>query len=115
LNQLGLNLDSSLEPRLGQVDSILYEIENFTSDLEIVTGGFDSFASSATSLDSSMKVLQSLVNEMNEGKGTLGKFLKDDSLYDNLNDVVENTNSLIDEVKKDPRSNTNINLFLGGK
>ena len=115
LNSFSSGLDSTLEPRLGQVDSILYEIENFTSDLDIVTGGFDSFASSATSLDSSMKVLQSLVNEMNEGKGTLGKFLKDDSLYDNLNDVVENTNSLIDEVKKDPRSFFNINLFLGGK
>ena len=115
LNSFSSNLDSTLEPRLGQVDSILYEIENFTNDLEIVTGGFDSFASSANSLDSSMKVLQLLVNEMNEGKGTLGKFLKDDSLYDNLNNVVANTNSLIDEVKKDPRSFFNINLFLGGK
>jgi len=113
LNSFSSNLDSSLEPRLGQVDSILYEIENFTTDLDIVTEGFDSFASSANSLDSSMKVLQSLVNEMNEGKGSIGKFLKDDSLYDNLNEVVVNANSLIDEVKKDPRSFFNINLFLG--
>ena len=115
LNSFSSNLDSSLEPRLGQIDSILYEIENFTSDLEVVTGGFDSFASSANSLDSSMKVLQSLVNEMNEGKGTLGKFLKDDSLYDNLNEVVDNTNSLINEVKNDPKSFFNININLGGK
>ena len=48
-------------------------------------------------------------------RGIHDYFLKDDSLYDNLNDVVENTNSLIDEVKKDPRSFFNINLFLGGK
>ena len=47
-----------------------------------------------------MKVLQSLVDELNDGKGTLGKLLKDDSLYDNLNEVVDNTNSLINEVKK---------------
>lgn len=115
LNSFSSNLDSSLEPRLGQIDSILYEIENFTTDLEVVTGGFDSFASSANSLDSSMKVIQSLINEMNEGKGTLGKLLKDDSLYDNLNEVVDNTNSLINEVKNDPKSFFNININLGGK
>ena len=113
LNTFSSSLDSTLEPRFVQVDSILYEIENFTSDLDIVTGGFDSFASSANSLDSSMKILQSLVHEMNEGKGSVGKFLKDDSLYDNLNEVVVNANSIIDEVKKDPRSFFNINVFLG--
>ena len=55
-----------------------------------------------------MKILQSLVNEMNQGKGTLGKFLKDDSLYDNLNEVVDNTNSLINEVKNTKVKLTNV-------
>ena len=114
LNKFSSNLESSLDPRLNQVDSILYEIDKFTNDLEVITLGFDSFASSANSLDSSMKVLNVLVNEMNAGKGTLGKLLKDDSLYDNLNEVVDNTNSLIDEVKKDPRSFFNINLNILG-
>ncbi len=114
LNKFSSNLESSLDPRLNQVDSILYEIDKFTNDLEVITLGFDSFASSANSLDSSMKVLNILVNEMNAGKGTLGKLLKDDSLYDNLNEVVDNTNSLIDEVKKDPRSFFNINLNILG-
>ena len=112
LNSFSSNLDSSLEPRLVQVDSILYEIQSFTNDLEIITGGFDSFASSANSLDSSMKILQILVNDMNEGKGSLGKFLKDDSFYDNLNEVVVNANSLIDSVKQDPRSFFNINILF---
>ena len=112
LNSFSSNLDSSLEPRLVQIDSILYEIQTFTNDLEILTGGFDSFASSANSLDSSMKILQILVNDMNEGKGSLGKFLKDDSFYDNLNEVVVNFNSLIDSVKQDPRSFFNINILF---
>ena len=115
LNKFSSNLESSLDPRLNQVDSILYEIDKFTNDLEVITLGFDSFASSANSLDSSMKVLNILVNEMNAGKGTLGKLLKDDSLYDNLNEVVDNTNSLINEVKNDPKSFFNININLGGK
>ena len=46
--------------------------------------------------------LQSLINDLNEGKGSLGKLLKDESLYDNLNEVVDNTNELINDVKDNP-------------
>ena len=114
LTTISSNLDTSFQPRLNQIDSILIEIEDFTSGLEIVTNGFTSFNSSASNLDSSMIILNALVNEMNEGKGTLGKLLKDDSLYDNLNEVVDNTNSLINQVTADPKSFFNININFGG-
>jgi phospholipid/cholesterol/gamma-HCH transport system substrate-binding protein len=114
LTSMSSNLDASFQPRLNKIDSILIEIEDFTNDLEIVTSGFSSFNSSASNLDSSMVILNGLVKEMNEGKGTLGKLLKDDSLYDNLNEVVDNTNSLINQVTADPKSFFNININFGG-
>ena len=46
--------------------------------------------------------LQLIINDLNEGKGSLGKLLKDESLYDNLNEVVDNTNELINDVKENP-------------
>ena len=49
-----------------------------------------------------MASLQLLINDLNEGKGSLGKLLKDESLYDNLNEVVDNTNELINDVKDNP-------------
>jgi phospholipid/cholesterol/gamma-HCH transport system substrate-binding protein len=114
LTAISSNLDASFQPRLNQIDSILIEIEDFTNGLEIVTNGFSSFNSSASNLDSSIIILNNLVNEMNEGKGTLGKLLKDDTLYDNLNEVVDNTNSLINQVTADPKSFFNININFGG-
>ena len=85
LNAISSNLDESISSKALKIDSILIEIEDFSDDLKLATEGLNSFASSAVVLDSSMRTLQNLVNEMNDGKGTLGKLLKDDSLYDNLN------------------------------
>ena len=49
-----------------------------------------------------MKILQNLVDELNQGKGTLGKLLKDETLYENMNEVVDNAKELINDVKENP-------------
>ena len=102
LKSVGLNLGEEFQPKAAKIDSILIEIENFSNSLEIATKGLESFSSSADSFDNSMSTLKSLVDEMNEGKGTLGKLLKDESLYNNLNEVVDNAKELVDDVKKNP-------------
>ena len=63
--------------------------------MEPASDGLESF-------EKSMATLQILIEGMNEGKGSLGKFLKDETLYDNLNEVVDNTNDLINDVKENP-------------
>ena len=102
LKSVGLNIGEEFQPKVAKIDSILIEIENFSNSLEVATKGLESFSSSAESFDSSMQTLQVLIDEMNEGKGTLGKLLKDESLYDNLNEVVDNAKGLIEDVKKNP-------------
>ena len=102
LNSIGSNLGKDFSPKMARIDSILIEIEDFSANLDIAAEGFNSFASSAGSLDSSMKILQDIVNELNEGKGTLGKLLKDDTLYENMNEVVSDAKDLINDVKENP-------------
>ena len=43
-----------------------------------------------------------LADDLNEGKGTLGKLLKDDTLYENMNQGVDNVNNLGNDVKENP-------------
>ena len=42
--------------------------------------------------------LDKITTDLNEGKGTAGKLLKDDTLYNNLNSAVANTNQLVAEI-----------------
>ena len=43
--------------------------------------------------------IEEIVNNMNNGKGSLAKFLDDESIYNNTNDLIVNTNSLILDAK----------------
>jgi len=70
-------------------------MESFSNKLEPASKGLESF-------EKSMATLQLLIQDINEGKGSLGKLLKDESLYNNLNEVVDNTNDLINDVKENP-------------
>ncbi len=95
LKMVGSNLEEGFEPKMSKIDSILAKMENFSNKLEPASKGLESF-------EKSMFTLQLLVQDMNQGKGSLGKLLKDETLYDNLNEVVDNTNDLINDVKENP-------------
>ena len=95
LKSMSSNLGEGFQPKITKIDSILVKMENFSNKLEPASKGLESF-------EKSMATLQLLIQDMNQGKGSLGKFLKDESLYDNLNEVVDNTNNLINDVKENP-------------
>ena len=95
LRSLSSNLGEEIDPKLSKIDTILEQIQKFSDDLEPASEGLKSF-------EKSMVNLQLIINDLNEGKGSLGKLLKDESLYDNLNEVVDNTNELINDVKENP-------------
>ena len=95
LKMMGSNLGEGFQPKISQVDSILAKMETFSNKLEPASKGLEDF-------EKSMSTLQLLVQDLNQGKGSLGKLLKDESLYDNLNEVVDNTNDLINDVKENP-------------
>lgn len=95
LRLMGSNLGKGFQPKISKIDSILDKMESFSNKLEPASQGLESF-------ENSMATLQILIEGMNEGKGSLGKLLKDETLYDNLNEVVDNTNDLINDVKENP-------------
>ena len=95
LKLMGSNLGEGFQPKISKIDSILDKMESFSNKLEPASEGLESF-------EKSMATLQILIEGMNEGKGSLGKLLKDEALYDNLNEVVDNTNDLINDVKENP-------------
>lgn len=52
-----------------------------------------------------------LLSGMENGEGTLGKMLKNDELYNNLNQSVVNLNSLLEDVKTNPKRYINVSVF----
>ena len=72
-----------------------------------------SYARSAKRLTISQ--LELLLININEGGGSLGKLLNQDSIYDELSHTLTSLNALINDIKNDPKKYVNISLWGNDK
>jgi phospholipid/cholesterol/gamma-HCH transport system substrate-binding protein len=56
--------------------------------------------------------LDDLVTKLNSGEGTMGQLLKDKQLYENMNKTVGEFQSLLAEIKKDPKKYLNVKVSI---
>lgn len=59
--------------------------------------------------------LQGVLNDVNNGKGTIGKLVKDEKLYADLDSTVNSLDVLLKDVKANPYRYVNVSLFGGKK
>jgi phospholipid/cholesterol/gamma-HCH transport system substrate-binding protein len=83
-----------------------------------VRSAIDHFASTAarmdslsSRLDSLRQSMQGVATRLNNGDGTLGKLVGDDKLYDEMHRSITTLNSLIEDVKKNPKKYVKFSIF----
>jgi phospholipid/cholesterol/gamma-HCH transport system substrate-binding protein len=90
LRQMSSRLDSTLaNPVLART---LNRADTLTGNLAAMT----------SQLTSTSARLDTLLDNMNQGKGTLGKFATDSGLYRDMRDVSQSLKKLVDELTKHP-------------
>lgn len=67
-----------------------------------------------SSANNSFANLAQMLDSINYGQGSLGKFSKDDSVYNNLNASLESLNLLLEDLKENPDRYVQFSIF-GGK
>ena len=132
------DLHSNLNSLSGSMKNILGDVKTFTGTLPTVSNSINSFASNVNSISSTLnnkinevptqklevtidelnktlKELQSLTAELksklNDNDSSLGLLLNDRQLYDNANGVVVSLDSLINDLKANPKKYITIKVF----
>lgn len=94
------------------VDSNEGKLTMAVANLETITDNFAMVSDSlkkidynhlVTSLENCLSEFNTLLDGINNGKGSAGKIMTDDSLYYNVNETVATLHSLIDEIKTNPK------------
>ena len=62
-------------------------------------------------LQKTLATVDKIMSDMESGKGTMGKLLKDDALYNNLNQTSKELDLLLEDVRLNPTRYINVSVF----
>ena len=66
----------------------------------------------AKKLDNTISRLSELTTQLEAGQGTAGKLFKDEALYNNANEMLVETRSLVKAVRENPKKYLSIKLHI---
>ena len=93
MSNITKNFDELTENNQEEIDSMLTNLKNASYELDELSKG----------LNKTTLSLNEILVKMNEGTGTFGKMINDESLYTNLDSLSFNLNELVKNIQKDPR------------
>ncbi len=97
----------------GKIDSVLTNAQVASVNLVEMTDSLANanLAGTIHKLESSLKNFNTILADISQGKGSMGKLLKDDGLYENLEGATKEMEELLREMKLNPKRFVHFSLF----
>ena len=110
LNATSTQLNSLVENDIPTATGKLIKLED---DLLKISARINeiNFNEMVSSLEASLNNIQQITTALNNGEGTAGMLLKDDELYNKLNDVCTTAVSLLEDLKANPKRYVHFSVF----
>lgn len=99
-------LSSKLREKTGQIDNIINNVENFSDSLSQ-----SQIPTTIAELSTTLRLLNQTIETINKGEGTVGKFINDKALYDELLSSSTNLSMLLEDLRTHPGRYLNISVF----
>ncbi len=103
-------LSAALKNNAGNMDRIFTNVGSLTDSLAALK-----IPSAMEGLTANLDQLNTSLERLNQGKGTAGKVLNDEELYDELTAAASNLSLLLEDLKANPKRYVHFSLFGGGK
>lgn len=111
-NNTGKSISSMMTDG-GKVDSILRSAQLASNNLVGLTDSLNNanLAGTIKKLESTLNSFNSVLKDVDSGKGSIGKLMKDDGLYNNLEGATKEMEALLREMKLNPKRFVHFSLF----
>lgn len=125
------NLDTLVSMQTTRLNIIFANVESITSNLKSNNAAITTILTNLSAITDSLtrtKFVQTIYNvnktldqtavifeKINRGEGTLGQLLKNDTMYQNLQNASRNLNRLLIDVKENPKKYVQYSLFDFGR
>tara|TARA_B100000963_G_scaffold76398_1_gene64478 strand:- start:419 stop:1120 length:702 start_codon:yes stop_codon:yes gene_type:complete len=113
LNNASMAAIKILDSNQKNLNKTFNNIKNTSENLKSITDSISNaqFSYAIRSLTQTAESLNNIVFSIESGKGTAGKLIKDDGLYENLIDASKELESLLSDLKKHPKRYVHFSLF----
>lgn len=92
-----------------RIDAVMKNLNTMTDKVAALN-----FEQTVNNANKAMADLQGMINDMKNGKGTLGALLNDRQMYDNLTNASKNLDALMIDLKANPKRYVHFSIFGGG-
>jgi len=112
-----VSLDAMLADAKPKLGSILDNADGAAKNLKTVTADFEQanlggeLKQTVTKLNTALAKFDGILTSMNNGEGSVGKLLKDEALYENLENASKELEELLREVKEHPKRFVHLSVF----
>lgn len=107
------SLNGILDNNKGKIDGIVTNFNKVSGDFAKISDSLQKadLGKTAKNLQLTLNKVDGIMNDLNSGKGTMGKLLKDESLYKNLEQTSKELELLLQDVRLNPTRYVNVSLF----
>ena len=107
------NLNHLLANNSGKLDNTFTSLDKTATNLSNLTDSLSQLDTKklAADLQETVDKLNSIVTDVDNGRGSMGKLLNDDKLYENLEGASRQLEQLLQDVKLNPKRYVHISVF----
>lgn len=105
INEISYDLQVLTDSKDGKLTMIVNNLETITENFETVSDSLKNidYNHIVNSLENCISEFNILIEGINNGEGSAGLLMKNDSLYHNVNETVATLQSILEEIKANPK------------
>ena len=106
-------LNATISGNKTNIDATMANLNKTSANFAEISDSInpEQIASAINSLENSMKEVDKMMADVQSGKGSLGKLLKDEAMYNNLADASNELKELLADLKRNPKRYVHFSVF----
>ena len=96
------DLKYGVNKEINKLDGMLDDLKKVTDKSEELSSTITEIRRSSESFAKSTEKFNKILNKIDNGEGTMGKLVSDSALYENMNNLVNEMRTLVDDIKENP-------------
>lgn len=112
-HKVSLNANTILDENKGQLKGVVSNFNKVSSDFSKISDSLNKadLGKTVRNLNATLGRVDGLMKGLESGKGTMGKLLKDEALYKNLEKTSKELELLLQDVRLNPTRYVNVSVF----